>query len=71
MKVEQPFKEGQRIELIRMGEDPCPVEPGTKGTVTRAVWLSGGGFWQVGVKWDNGRTLSLIVPPDQAKVISE
>lgn len=27
------YLEGKRIELIMMGSDPNPIEPGTKGTV--------------------------------------
>lgn len=58
---------GDRIELTSMPEDPDPVPPGTKGTVThvRRVTQPGGSFLQV--DWDNGRLLNLAVPPDQAR----
>jgi hypothetical protein len=62
---------GDRIELVRMTNDPCPIQSGTKGTVQFVGpplpdWSSTAAqdFQQVAVKWDNGRTLSLVVPPD-------
>jgi hypothetical protein len=54
---------GQRIELIRMNDDPCPVEPGTKGTVTHI----GGDV--INVDWDNGRRLGVIEGVDEYKTI--
>jgi hypothetical protein len=50
---------GDRIELISMPEEPDPIPPGTRGTV------------QYGVKWDNGRGLSLCVPPDEFKILDQ
>jgi hypothetical protein len=47
---------GARIRLIEMPNDPCPIEPGSLGTVT---YVSPGPQ-QIGVKWDSGRTLFLI-----------
>lgn len=62
------FKPGDRIKLLSMGNDPDPIPYGTLGTVQRVVDLSWGGKneWQVQVDWDNGRTLSLVCPPDLA-----
>jgi hypothetical protein len=61
---------GQRIRLISMPDDPDPIPYGTKGTVesTHEVGFADP-FTQVHVKWDNGRTLSLAVPPDYVEVI--
>lgn len=64
------FKSGDRIRLIRMVDDPDPVPSGTTGTVIADPVLVYGS-WQVSVKWDNGRGLSLCVPPDVACVIKE
>lgn len=55
---------GDRIRLVKMVDDPNPVEPGTEGTVTDAGPGIYDGETQVHVDWDNGRTLSLISPPD-------
>jgi hypothetical protein len=68
--VEPPLKQGDRIELISMPNDPCPIPVGTKGTVEDCVSMKiGDSKWQVWVKWDNKRTLSLVVPPDKYKII--
>ncbi|NLS92727.1 MAG: DUF4314 domain-containing protein [Planctomycetaceae bacterium] len=61
-------KPGDRIRLLAMNDDPDPIEPGTTGTV---VSVRQQGTWaQVDVKWDNGRTLMLVVPPDRFEVVS-
>ena len=65
-----PFGVGDRIELVHMPNDPCPIEPGSRGTVTHITHLQyEPAGWQVGVKWDSGRTLSLLVPPDEARLV--
>jgi hypothetical protein len=49
-----------------MPDDPDPIPPGTTGPVTAVRRY---GTWaQVDVAWDNGRTLMLVVPPDQVEV---
>ena len=69
------FVVGDRIRLISMKNDPDPVPEGTTGTVdyvTEAVPMGQGRYYaQVGVSWDNGRTLSLCVPPDIAITINQ
>jgi hypothetical protein len=66
MTTPQP---GDRIRLVAMPDDPDPVPSGTAGTVTA---VRQHGTWaQVDVAWDNGRTLMLVVPPDQCKVIPD
>ncbi len=65
-------KTGDRVRLISMPDDPDPIPPGTEGTVVSVQDLSfiKKGETQVLVKWDNGRNLSCICPPDQLAVIS-
>jgi hypothetical protein len=66
--VNTPFNVGDRIELVFMGvDDPCPIEEGAQGSVNSVQYFEDS--WQVGVTWDNGRTLSLVMPPDEAKLI--
>jgi len=64
---------GDRIELVFM-DDPCPIRPGTRGVV-RGVRIVGdvrrGGFAQVDVDWDNGRSLMLSVPPDVVRILPQ
>jgi hypothetical protein len=64
-----PFVKGDRIRLIEMGKDPLPIEPGTEGEVVLTpTWFQDS--WQVMVKWDNGRGLALVMPPDRAEKIA-
>ena len=57
-----PLKPGDRIRLISMTDDPDPIPTGTTGTVAGICPQSG--WTQVDVKWDNGRSLMLSIPPD-------
>lgn len=61
MKVVMP---GDRIKLINMPNDPQPIEAGSLGTVLSITPLDNTSF-QIEVDWDNGRTLSLVTPPDR------
>jgi hypothetical protein len=63
------IKPGDRIRLIQMGPDPFPIPPGTKGTV-RAISAWHGGLAQASMKWENHRSLDLMVPPDTFEVIA-
>lgn len=69
----RPPQIGDRIELIQMGDDPNPIEPGARGTVTNVVDTSflRPGSVQVWIDWDNGRALSLAHPEDHFRVITE
>ncbi|UEM11941.1 DUF4314 domain-containing protein [Bradyrhizobium barranii subsp. barranii] len=60
-----PFRSGDRIRLIAMIDDPAPIPPGTEGTVNGEPTFFEDS-WNVPVRWDNGRTLSMVVPPDRA-----
>ena len=55
--------DGKRIKMISM-DDPDPIESGTMGTVIK---LDGAG--QIQVKWDNGRTLSVIPEEDRFEIL--
>ena len=61
------FSVGDRVELVRMGPDPRPIEPGATGTVSfvnTTVDMS-----QISVDWDNGRRLMVCPPEDEIKKI--
>ena len=53
--MKERYPKGTRICLDSMENDPQPIPSGTKGTVI-AVDDAG----QLLMKWDNGRSLSLI-----------
>ncbi len=55
---------GDRVRLIAMGQDPCPVPPGTLGTVWAVDALG-----TVHVVWDNGRTLGLVPQVDRYDLV--
>lgn len=60
------YRTGDRVTLVSMENDPDPITSGSEGTVVRVAELR---FvdepqLQVSVKWDNGRSLSCLVPPD-------
>lgn len=63
-----PCQVGDRIELIQMGKDPNPIPAGTKGTV-RAISPWPTGTAQISVKWDIERSLALVWPEDEFRVI--
>ena len=67
------MEKGDRIQLLSMGgDDPCPIPSGATGTVTRTHDF-GDGSTQVSVEWDapnETRSLSLVCPPDRARVIA-
>ena len=69
-----PLPVGTRVRLIDMPNDPNPVQPGTLGTVHGGVVDAG---WhrtarsQIWVKWDDGRTLSLLPGIDRYEVVND
>lgn len=63
------YEPGQRVRLVHMGDDPDPIPVGTEGTVESCT-DAGYGFWQVGIKWDNGRGLMACCPPDVLEVVA-
>lgn len=69
------LKAGDRIELVSMPNDPDPIPFGTRGTVTwNGGWVRGitaRDYEQISVKWDNGRTLGLCIPPDVVRVVND
>ena len=47
---------GKRIRLLQMKDDPNPVPDGTEGTI-----LNVDDIGTIHVKWDDGRTLGVII----------
>ena len=60
----------QRIKLLKMENDPDPIPVGTLGTILAVTELPMWKETQLVVKWDNGRTLSVILPKDVVEIVS-
>ena len=56
---------GKRIKLTNMVGDPAPIQSGSEGLVESVDDLG-----HLLVKWDNGRTLNVLVNIDSFDVIS-
>lgn len=65
--MQTELKQGDRIRLVSMPQDPDPVPVGSLGTV---VVIHDHRDWtQVEIAWDNGRTLMLTLPDDCVVII--
>ena len=64
--IKKQYPAGTRLCCDLMQDDPRPIEPGTLGTV---VGVDDAG--QVMMKWDNGRSLSLIPGMDRFHVVQQ
>ena len=60
------YPSGTRIQLDRDMDDPQTILAGTKGTIVDIDDMG-----QAVMKWDNGRSLSLILGHDSFHVISQ
>jgi hypothetical protein len=56
---------GKRVIVNNMVNEPFPIPSGTIGTITNV------GFDVINVKWDNGRSLGLIVGEDDYEILEE
>ena len=63
--ISKRYPVGTRIRLLKMADDPCPVPVGTEGTVTGVDSEA-----SLLVKWDNGRSLSVIHLVDRVEIIT-
>jgi hypothetical protein len=54
---------GKRIKLTDVMNDPFPIEVGSEGVVYNV------GYDVVNVRWDNGRSLGLIIGEDKFEII--
>ena len=64
--IKERYPEGTRIVLDYMGEDPHPIEPGTRGTVRHVDDIG-----TVHVDFDNGRRLGLVAGEDSFHKLKE
>ena len=64
--IKERYPEGTRIVLDYIGEDPHPIEPGTRGTVRHVDDIG-----TVHVDFDNGRRLGLVPGEDSFHKLKE
>ena len=65
-RMKKNYPVGTRIELISMDDPYAPVEPGTRGTVAYVDDIG-----QLGMQWDNGRSLSLVPGEDNFRKLTQ
>ena len=64
--IKRMYPPGTRIELISMSDPYAPVPSGTKGTVSFVDDMG-----TIHPKWDNGRSLGVIVGEDEFRKLSQ
>ena len=64
-EIKEKYVAGTKIELIKMYDLLAPVEAGTKGIIDHID-----GIGKLYIKWENGRTLPLIIGIDEFKIIN-
>ncbi len=65
-RMKDNYPPGTRIMLLRMGDDQCPVEDNTRGTV-RVVDATG----TIHCDFDNGRSLGIVHGEDSFRKLTE
>ena len=65
-RMKETYPPGTRIQLDHMEDPWAPVPPGTRGTVQFVDDIG-----QIGMKRDNGRTLSLVPGEDSFRKLTD
>ena len=64
-RLKKQYPANTRIRLIKMGEDPRPIESGACGTVESVDDIG-----TIHVRFDNGRLLGLMTGEDEFQIIN-
>lgn len=64
--IKNKYTQGKRIRLIKMLDKYSPIEPGSLGSVKFVDDMG-----NIHVKWDNGRTLSLLPSIDDFELLGD
>ena len=64
-RIRLNYPPGTRLELISMGDDPRPIEAGTRGTVVLVDDIG-----TIHMAWDNGRSLGLVPGEDSFRKLT-
>lgn len=64
--LKSSYPKGTRVRLDRMGDDPHPIPPGTKGTVVQVDDIG-----TIHCTFDNGRSLGIVPDEDSFHKIRE
>lgn len=65
-RTKESYPVGTRLELISMDDPYAPVPPGARGTVQYVDDMG-----QIGMKWDNGSSLSLVPGEDSFRKLTQ
>lgn len=72
MTQQMQFSVGDRLRMLKHADAIPAVAAGALGTINGAKVIDspmvGSAFTLLSVLWDDGRTLAVIVPPDQVEV---
>lgn len=60
--LRKSYPYGTRVELISMGEDPAPIQPGTRGRVHNVDDIG-----TIHIDWDNGRQIGIVYGVDKIR----
>lgn len=65
-RIKETYPPGTRLMLLSMEDPWAPVPPGTRGTVAYVDDIG-----QIGMKWDNGQSLSLVPGEDSFRKLTD
>ena len=65
-KLREDYPKGTRIVCLRMGDDPRPLPPGSRGTVQSIDDMA-----TIHCEFDNGRCLGLVYGEDSYRKLTE